>query len=348
MKSIFACSSVFFFTQPPFSTNPGSNVAKEVFSAFRQKGFLVGAYFSKPDWHSDNYWWNRFPPMDRNPNYDIKKHPEKWRQFVDYTHKQIDELMTDYGKIDVLWLDGGWVKKKTEEQAKIDFIKNYDENHFAINGQSQDIDMPLLVKNARAKQPGLIVVDREVPGAFQNYLTPEQHIPDEGLPYPWETCMTMGNSWSYVPGDIYKPTDVLIKKLVDIISKGGNYLLNVGPGPDGEWSDTVYSRLHEIGNWMKVNSPAVYETKALPVFGQGEAIRFVQSKDEKTKFIFLFNFPAGPLTINKLPIGKNAKLQMLGATSLLKWKQTAAGAEIIVPEKLKQLSDHVWVLKVQE
>ena len=137
--------------------------------------------------------------------------------------------MSDYGKMDILWLDGGWVRKKTSEEIKEELLDTMENNRWARNPQSQDIDMPGLVKEARAKQPKLIVVDRAVPGEQQNYLTPEQHIPENGLPYPWETCMTMATSWSYVPNDTYKPANEIIEKLVDFISKGGNYLLNIGP-----------------------------------------------------------------------------------------------------------------------
>lgn len=331
----------------PFSTDSRSNVTKEIFNAFRSQQLWVGAYFSKPDWHSNDYWWNRFPPLDRNANYDIKKHPETWQKFVDFTHKQIDELMTGYGKIDILWLDGGWVRKKTEEQAKKDFIRYYDESHFSINGQNQDINMPLLAKNARAKQPGLIVVDRDVPGEQQNYLTPEQHIPDNGLPYPWETCMTMASSWSYSPNDKYKSTEDLIKKLIDIVSKGGNYLLNIGPGPDGEWHDNAYLRLKEMGAWMKQNGTAIYGTRMYKVFGEGDNVRYTQTKDGKTKYVFLFGFPDKTIVLNKLELTKDSNLQLIGTNQKLLWKKTDAGIEISVPQHLRSSSSYVWVLKVQ-
>ncbi len=211
----------------PFSSNPRSNITKEVFSAFRNESFWIGAYFSKPDWHSDFYWWRQFPACDRNANYSISKHPEQWKEYVEFTHNQIHELVSDYGKIDILWLDGGWVRKKTDDEVKDELLEITEGSRSYRNPQSQDIDMPRLVREVRLKQPKLIVVDRAVSGEQQNYLTPEQHIPNEGLPYPWETCMTMATSWSYVPNDIYKPTNEIIEKLVDIVSKGGNYLLNI-------------------------------------------------------------------------------------------------------------------------
>ena len=222
----------------------------------------------------------------------------------------------------------------------------YEGSRWARNPQSQDIDMPQLVQQLRAKQPKLIVVDRAVPGQQQNYLTPEQHIPDQGLPYPWETCMTMAGSWSYVPNDTYKPANELVEKLVDIVSKGGNYLLNIGPGPDGELDPVAYERLKEIGAWMKINGEAIYGTRMFSVFKEGDSIRFTQSKDGKTKYIFLFTFPGSRLLLTKMPFGKNATLRMLGSNTKLAWKQTAAGVEISIPAALQAASQHVWVFKL--
>ncbi|MBN8677097.1 MAG: alpha-L-fucosidase [Chitinophagales bacterium] len=334
-------------SQSPFRDNPRSNVAKEIFQAFRKEGLWTGAYFSKPDWHSDDYWWRHFPPSDRNCNYSIQKYPEKWQQFVRYTHTQIEELMSDYGKMDILWLDGGWVRTKTEDELKTEFGDVYENSRWARNPQSQDIDMAGMVKMARAKQPGLIVVDRAVPGIHQNYLTPEQHIPEEGLPYPWETCMTMAGSWSYVPNDQYKPTEELIEKLVDIVSKGGNYLLNIGPGPDGAWHQQAYERLTEIGDWMKINGEAIYSTRVYSTFKEGDKIRFTQSKDGKTRYVFLFDEPGDFLTLTKVPMEKGQEIGMLGSPKRLAWKNTPNGVEIRVPKNVRQTGKYVWVLKVQ-
>lgn len=332
-------------THTPFGSDPRANVTKEVFEAFRKQDFWIGAYFSKPDWHSDYYWWKKFPPSDRNCNYSIARHPEQWQKFVAFTHQQIGELVSEYGKLDILWLDGGWVRKKTDEEIKNELLDVYDGSRWFRNPQSQDIDMPGLVKMARAKQPNLIVVDRAVPGEYQNYLTPEQHIPDEGLPYPWETCMTMATSWSYVPGDQYKPANELIEKLVDIVSKGGNYLLNIGPGPDGEFDPAAYDRLRQIGVWMKINGESIYGTRMYFTFKDGENIRYTQSKDGKTRYIFLFDFPSADVILSKLKLSKGARITMLGGAGSLAWKDEGSQIRIRVPQKLKSAGDHVWVLK---
>src|SRR5882672_823831 len=199
-------------SKTPFSSNPRSNVTKEILSAFRKEGFMTGTYFSKPDWHSPFYWWPYFPPKDRNVNYDPKKYPEKWNDFKNYTFNQIKELMSDYGSVDILWLDGGWVRPYTTIDKSVDWQRTIPYN--------QDIDMSKIAKMARTYQPGLIVVDRTVAGEFENYVTPEQTVPKQPLDHPWESCMTMGNSWSYVPNDHYKSTNELIHLLIKIVSRG--------------------------------------------------------------------------------------------------------------------------------
>jgi len=280
----------------PFHSNPRANVAKEVFSAFRQQGFGIGAYFSKPDWHSPNYWWPYFPPKDRNPNYDLARYPDRWRQFKDFTWKQIEELMTGYGSVDILWLDGGQVRPP-----------------------QQDIDMNGLAAMARTHQPGLIVVDRTVSGENENYTTPENEVPGQLLPYPWETCMTMATSWSYVPGDKYKSPGVIIRHLSRIVARGGCLLLNIGPSPEGDFDPQAYDRLAKVGEWMKINGEAIYETRPIKPYEQddwaftakrgGATYAILLAKDDHGMIPDQVTIPAGfaPAT---------SKVQLLGVGEL--------------------------------
>ena len=330
----------------PFSTNPRSNVAKEIFDSFRKEGLWTGAYFSKPDWHSDYYWWRKFPPSDRNCNYSIQKYPEQWAKFVEYTHGQIDELVSDYGPLDILWLDGGWVRVKTDEEVRSELADIYEGSRWARNAQSQDVDMAGLVRKVREKQPNLIVVDRAVPGPHQNYLTPEQHIPETGLPYPWETCMTMSGSWSYTPNDVYKPTNELIEKLVDIVSKGGNYLLNIGPSPEGEFAPVAYERLAEIGEWMKINSEAIYGTRMYKVYSEGENIRYTQSKTGDVVYVFFFEYPEQPVVLEHIPFSKKMKVELLGSKAKVKFSAKENGVEVRLPKPSDAKGEYVWVLKM--
>jgi alpha-L-fucosidase len=284
----------------PFHVNAKADVTKEIFRAFRNEGFWAGAYFSKPDWHCNDYWAEEWATPTRNVNYSIKKYPERWGKYCDYTYNQIRELMSGYGKIDILWLDGGWVDPK--------------------NGQ--DIHMPEIASMARSYQPDLLIVDRTVTGKYENYRTPEQEIPDKPLDYPWETCMTMATSWSYVPGDLYKPAGKLIHTLAEIVCKGGNYLLNIGPSPDGEWADTAYERLREIGDWMKVNGEAIYRSRPISPYQSGK-ICFTANPDGTIYAIYLAGAEEKCLPdtvrISGIQTRGGLSISLLGASGDLKW-----------------------------
>jgi len=328
-------------TKSPFANNPKANVAKEIFNAFRDQGFMTGAYFSKPDWNTPDYWWKYFPPKDRNVSYDPKKYPEKWESFKKFTYNQIEELMSDYGKIDILWLDGGWVRPFSSVDTSVEWQRTITHN--------QDIDMANIARMARTHQPGLLVVDRTVHGEFENYVTPEQQVPATYLPYPWESCMTLGNSWSYVPNDQYKSSRKVIHLLTEIVSKNGNLLLNIGPGPDGEWDPNAYARLEDIGKWMQVNGEAIYDAEAdaaLP--GQGKWV--FTKKQDCIYAIYQLADKEAISEIYKLNINTASpikKIQILGTDQNIIFKQASSSLSIFTPVKKLNASTEALVFKIQ-
>ena len=328
-------------TNSPFANNPKANVAKEIFNAFRDQGFMTGAYFSKPDWNTPDYWWKYFPPKDRNVSYDPKKYPEKWESFKKFTYNQIEELMSDYGKIDILWLDGGWVRPFSSVDTSVEWQRTIKHN--------QDIDMGNIARMARTHQPGLLVVDRTVHGEYENYVTPEQQVPATYLPYPWESCMTLGNSWSYVPNDEYKSARKVIHLLTEIVSKNGNLLLNIGPAPDGEWDPNAYARLEDIGKWIQVNGEAIYDAEAdaaLP--GQGKWV--FTKKQDCIYAIYQLAAKEAISEIYKLNINTASpikKIQILGTDQKIIFKQASTNLSIFTPVKKLNANTEALVFKIQ-
>jgi alpha-L-fucosidase len=316
----------------------------------------VGAYFSKPDWNHKNYWDPYFPPFDRNVNYDPAQYPEKWEKYVSFTHNQLLELLTDYGKVDIIWLDGGWVRKRDQQNLDENYAEKFAENK-SKNGfikhriVSQDIRMDELVAKAREKQPGLIVVDRAVYGKNQNYLTPENRVPEKELPYPWESCIISGGGWSYTPDATYMSGYQGVQMLVDIVAKGGNLLLNIAPSPEGEWQEGAYQLLEEYGDWMAVNSEAIYNSKALAPYKENN-ICMTQQDDGQAYFFYLAreeeNTMPTQITIHSHQPERGSTLTLLGDDKPLKWKETDEGFTVSIPKRLQNNPpcNYVWTLKV--
>ncbi|MBD0831913.1 alpha-L-fucosidase [Aestuariibaculum sediminum] len=339
----------------PFSTHPKANIAKEIFNSFRNEGLWAGAYFSKPDWNVDSYWDPKYPPKDRNVNYSPTENPEKWNEYVEFTHNQIMELLTDYGKIDILWLDGGWVAKSPKAEINEWYkhtMENSEDGYLKHRMVNQDIKMDDLVVKARKQQPGLIVVDRAVHGKNQNYLTPENRVPEKTLPYPWESCIISGGGWSYTPNAKYMSAREGIQMLVDVVAKGGNLLLNIAPSPEGEWQQGAYDLLEAYGNWMDVNSSAIYGTKPIAPFKEDN---ICMTQNEKGNVFLMYLAEEGEKTIpaevfvKSLTPKRGAKITMLGSNKRLKWEKQAEGFKVIIPESLRSNlpSKHVWTLKVE-
>jgi len=307
----------------PFHSDPRANVARRVFDAFRQRDFGISCYFSKSDWHTSYYWRPGFPAHDRNPNYDTHANPERWEKFVRFVHAQIGELMSDYGHMDVLWLDGGQVRPP-----------------------DQDIRMAEIAARARELQPGLIIADRTVGGAYENILTPEQEVPDEPLGFTWESCLTMGTSWSFKPNDTYKTTRSLIYLLIDVVSKGGNLLLNIGPQPDGLLPAEALSRLREIGDWMQVNSEAIHGTQPIAPYGEGnvryttkggDVYAIVQADEGQDR-------PAAEVVLAGLPPTPGSEVMLLGRAAPLPWSATDGRATVALPADALPC-EHAWTLR---
>lgn len=294
-----------------FKDNPRNNVAKYVFEAFRQKNFMIGCYFSKPDWHCEWFWNPYYSTPNRRQNYKIEQHKDWWKNYQTFTENQLGELMSDYGSMDILWLDGGWVT-------------------------GDDVNLDRVLEKARKTHPGLISVDRSIRGKNENYQTPERSIPATQLNYPWESCITLSNDWGWVPNAPYKSPEKVISILAEIVAKGGCLALGVGPTADGIIEQPVVERLHKIGEWMRANGEAIYSTRTTPVYNDGKTW-FTANKDGETLYA-IYTVSDGetlPATIEwkgNLPKGKMTLLQ-----TGKKVKYSCEGDKVVVklPEGLK-------------
>ena len=298
----------------PFSSNPRSNIAKEIFDAFRKENFMAGAYYSISDWNNKDFWWDYFPPLDRHINYSPEKYPEKWQHLNDFIYNQLNELTGgEYGRLDLLWFDLCSVSK----EKKVDWLR--------------------FSELVRKNQPGIMMIARGSNDQYENYRTPEQEVPEKALDYPWESCITMGDSWSYKPSDKYKSTHQLIQLLVRTVSRGGNLLLNIGPGPDGDFDPVAYDRLKEIGDWIKINGEAIYGTKPLKPYYEKKLV-FTQ----KDKFVYVFYLPdekekimPEKITITSMRAGKGSSVFLMGFGKPLKWSKNGNGMDVEIPKQIR-------------
>lgn len=256
----------FSIADGPFAKDPRRDMARHVFEAFRQKDFMVGAYFSKPDWHSEWYWNPSFATPDRGHNYKKERHPQWWENYRDFTRAQLTELTENYGDLDILWLDGGWVR-------------------------GDEVYLDEVLAEARGRHPGLISVDRTIRGRNENYHTPERSIPETQLDHPWESCITLSNDWGWVPDAPYKSARKVISLLSEVTAKGGSLLLGVGPTAKGTIEEEVVVRLEEVGRWLDRCGDAIYNTRTASYYRDGD-VWFTADKDGKTLYA-IYALPEG-------------------------------------------------------
>lgn len=234
----------------------GRDLVAEFVEAVRAEGLKVGLYYSLLDWHHPDYphYGDKFHPMRNDPAYGNEK--RDFNRYLDCMHTQVRELCTNYGKLDLLFFDFSYEDLRGE----------------AWRGSE-------LAQMVRTLQPGILLNNRlEVSGVglgslatahpaacHGDFVTPEQVIPPQGVtdeagqPMVWEGCFTMNNNWGFHGTDrFFKPSSMLIQKLVECVSKGGNMLLNVGPDSNGNIPAQSMQILREIGEWMRYNGESIY------------------------------------------------------------------------------------------
>ena len=251
------------------SMTPKRDFIAEYVDAVREAGLGLGFYYSLLDWRHKAYW--------EGP----RNNPQGWNRLVEYVHAQVNELMTRYGKIDVLWYDGAWAPKSTRgwgfSPTNAELAESW--RSAQLNTEVRRLQPQILINNRSARP--------------EDFGTPEQKITSEDR--PWELCDTMGDLWGAAPGDLNRKTPrELITRLITSVSLGGNMLLNIGPNADGSvqsWQADIMAR---IGVWMKVHGEAIYRCVGEPQspFNNTLAPWRTTRKDE-TLYLHLLRYP-GP------------------------------------------------------
>ena len=300
----------------PYGKDPLKMLADEC----AKQGITLCFYHSIMDWHN---------PDANSVNW--AKYREK------YLKPQLKELLTGYGKLGVLWFDGEWVKEWTEDQGK-------DLYNWVRNLQPQ-----IIVNNRVGKgRQGMQGMNRDT-SFVGDFGTPEQEILSTSSTMAWESCMTMNDTWGFKTNDTnWKSSEILVKNLVDIVSKGGNFLLNVGPTSEGLIPSPSVERLKEMGEWIKVNGDAIYGVRQLRNYKEGDNLRYTASADGKTINAFLMNWSGRQLNIRQIKPTDGSKIKMIGYDADLNWKYDAKKGLIVeLPDQVNLPCKYVWVLKIE-
>lgn len=234
----------------------GRDLVREYLDAFRAEGIRVGLYYSIIDWHHPDFphYGDRQHPERDNPAF--KDYKYDFDKYLEYMQGQIRELCTNYGKIDIFWFDFSYDDMRGEKWKATELVR-------MIRSYQPDV---LMDNRLEVSGEGFGSLATQNPSEYSgDFVSPEQIIPPEGVvddmgkPVVWESCITMNNNWGYNSrDDHFKTADMIIKKLVECVSKGGNMLLNVGPDARGNIPEKSLEILRGIGDWMRLNSESIY------------------------------------------------------------------------------------------
>lgn len=275
------------------NTPAGRDLIREYVDAFRAEGLHIGFYYSLIDWHHPDFTIDPLHP--RRDDADAKEQNEgrDMHRYAEYMRNQVAELLTNYGKIDVLWFDFSYSQNKgTGDKA------------WQAGKGKEDWEAEELLALARKLQPHIIIDNRTE--IDQDLWTPEQYQPTEWIRHPetgelvtWEACQTFSGSWGYYRDEMtWKSPEMLIRMLVNTVSLGGNLLMNVGPTSRGYLDYRAEAALAVYADWMKYNSRSIYGcTMAEPEFQAPQDCRLTQSADGKRIYVHLFAYPFAHLKL---------------------------------------------------
>lgn len=267
------------------NTQAGRDLVREYVDAFRAEGIRVGFYYSVIDWHHPDFTIDQIHPRRYDKDAFEQNQGRDMKRYAEYMRNQVRELLTNYGKIDILWFDFSYKKDPNYP----DWMKG--------KGK-EDWESEELIALARELQPGIIIDNRA--DIEQDLWTPEQYQMLEWVKHPktgelvtWEACQTFSGSWGYHRDEAsWKSPKMLIDMLINTVCIGGNLLMNVGPTARGYLDYRAEKALEAYADWMKYNSRSIYGcTMAEPEFKAPRGTRLTQSEDGKRLYIHLIEYP---------------------------------------------------------
>lgn len=309
------------------------DILKELADACERENIRLGFYYSIMDWHHPD-------AKAKGYEHQTNEKPDFARYRDNYLYPQLRELITRYQPA-ILWFDGEWIGEWTEAQGK--------DLYQFVRSLQPDIIINNRVGKGRNGMQGMNT-DAYFVGDFG---TPEQEILEQGGDgLDWESCMTMNDTWGYKKTDNnWKSAETLIYNLVDIVAKGGNYLLNVGPTAEGEIPDASQERLSEIGKWLEINGEAIYNRRPWDVYHEGDHVRYIQGNNGQVYGVLL-QWPGKQINLRHIRPDNQSIITLLGYDKPLKWRwEENTGLWIDFPESLQTPSGrpcaYAWTLKIK-
>lgn len=317
------------FTDYKVTNTPyGKDIVKEFVDAFRAEGLKVGFYYSLLDWHHPHFPIDWYHPQRNASNIIEENKKRDMKIYAQYMRDQLTELMTNYGKIDILWFDFTYPPKPDFGDTD---IRDRDAFMSMKRNGPEEWESESLIKTVRDLQPHIMINNRAE--IEQDLWTPEQvppvdwiRHPGTGEPVVWEACHTFSGSWGYYRDELtWKSPEMLIQLLCNTVSCGGNLLMNVGPTGRGYLDSRAENALGVFGEWMKYNSRSIYGcTMAEPEFIPPRGCRLTQSTDGKRLYIHMLEYPFTYLIMPQMA-GKIEYAQFLHDGSEVKCIEREAG-----------------------
>jgi len=295
------------------NTKCGRDLIREYLEAFRAESIKVGLYFSIIDWYHDDF-----------PHYGDKHHPERENEkfkgvkhdfdnYLDYMHNQVRELCENYGKLDILWFDFSYDNMTGETWRATELVK-------MVRSLQPDV---IIDNRLEVNAPGSGSLLTENPNIYSgDFVSPEQMIPPKGVvdnkgnPVLWEACITLNNNWGFSENDhYYKPAPMIIKKLVECVSKGGNLLANVGPDAKGNIPPESVEILSDVGDWMDRNGKSIYGC-GISEINKPDFGRITQSGNKI--YYHVMDAPIGYVMLEGIEADQIKKVRLLSTGSEIK------------------------------